>query len=315
MRTFLCAALLPLVPVLAVAQTDLVKLAKPVAAEAELIEADGTSKSAWIISATQTQIRYLATKLDTDPRDMMISKVKSIYIMEPKEFTKAVDLFQARKYAEAKGMFGALKERYKFMQAMPGNYSALSAYYELECLRKLGDLEGLAAGLQKFIKDPLLRPNHLKQIEAYVFWDAVRTKGWQRVDLMAKEWAAERVPNFIRAQIGYCHGLALEALDKPFAALNAYNTAITADSGASEEITRQAALNILRIHKADPDVQLAIKLWGDPDENKNSSGRFRLLEASAVAHIYEKFMSGGTPLPSEFQGFLKYKVEEEKGSS
>jgi hypothetical protein len=311
MRKFLCAAILPLVPVLAGAQTE---LAKPVSAEALLIEEEGTFEPIWIISATKTQIRYLGSPVDTDFTDMLISKAKSIYILEPKEYTKAVDLFQGRKYEEAKAMFAALKARYKFMQAMPGNFSALSAYYELECMRKLGDLEGLSAGLQKFIKDPLLRENHLKQVEAYVFWDAVRTKSWQRIDLLAKEWAPVRVPNFIRAQIGYCHGLALEGLKKPMAALNAYNTAITADSGASEEITRQAALNILRIHKADPGVQLAMKLWGTVDENKNSSGRFRLLEASAVAHIYEKFLSGGTPLPVEYKALLRYKTEDEKGA-
>ena len=311
MRNFLCASLLPLVSMTAAAQDQ---LAKPVSAEALLIEEEGNFAPIWIISATKTQIRYLESAVDTDFTDMLISKAKAIYLMEPKEYTKAVDLFQSRKYAEAKPQFAALKERYKFMQAMPGNFSVLSAFYEMECMRKLGDLEGLAAAGQKFIKDPLQRDYQLKQIDAYVMWDAVRTKSWQRVDLIAKEMAAVRLPNFIRAQVGYCHGLALEALKKPTAALNAYNTALTADSGASEEITRQAALNILRIHKADPGVQLAIKLWGTVDDNKSASGRFRLLEASAVAHIYEKFLSEGTPLPSEYKSLLKYKTEDEKGA-
>ena len=310
MKHIFCAALLPLVPVIATAQDN---LAKPVSAEALLIEEEGNFAPIWIISATKTQIRYLESAVDTDFTDMMISKAKSIYLLEPKEYTKAVDMFQARKYAEVKPKFAALKERYKFMQAMPGNFSVLSAFYEMECMRKLGDLEGLSAATQKFIKDPLLRENHRKQVDAYVFWDAVRTKSWQRLDLIAKEQAAVHLPNFIRAQIGYCHGLALEGLKKPTAALNAYNIALTADSGASEELTRQAALNILRIHKADPGVQLAIKLWGTDDENKSSSGRTRLLEASAVAHLFEKFLSGGTPLPAEYKGLLRYKDEDEKG--
>jgi hypothetical protein len=311
MRNFLCASLLPLVSMTAAAQDQ---LAKPVSAEALLIEDEGNFVPIWIISATKTQIRYLESAIDTDFTDILISKAKSIYLMEPKEYTKAMDLFQARKYAEAKTQFAALKERYKFMQAMPGNFSVQSAFYEMECMRKLGDLEGLSAAGQKFIKDPLLRDYQLKQIDAYVIWDAVRTKSWQRVDVLAKESATAKLPNFIRAQIGYCHGLALEGLKKPTAALNAYNTALTADAGASEEITRQAVLNILRIHKADPGVQLAIKLWGTVDDNPSASGRTRLLEASAVAHIYEKFFSAGTPLPSEYKSLLKYKTEDEKGT-
>lgn len=316
MRTFLCAAILPLSSLMVAAQTE---LAKPVSAEALMIHEDGTFEPIWIISATKSQIRYQGSAVDTDSTDMMISKAKSIYILEPKEFTKAIDLFQAHKYDEAKPKFAALKDRYKFMQAMPGNFSALSAFYEMECMRRLGDLEGLSAASQKFIKDPLQRENQAKQVEAYVIWDAVRTKSWQRVDALCKEWTADkertagRLPNFIRAQIGYCHGLALEGLKKPVAALNAYNTAITADSGASEEITRQAALNIMRIHKADPGVELAIKLWGTVDDNKTASGRARLLEASAMAAIYQKFLSGGTPLPAEFKSLLRYKEEEDKG--
>ena len=316
MRTFLCAAILPLSCLVAAAQDE---LAKPVSAEALMVLEDGNFEPIWIISATKNQIRYLGSPMDTDSTDMMISKAKSIYLMEPKEFTKAVDLFQARKYEEVKPKFAALKDRYKFMQAMPGNFSALSAFYEMECMRRLGDLEGLSAVSQKFIKDPLQRENHLKQVDAYVIWDAVRTKSWARVDALCREWTADkeraagRLPNFIRAQIGYCHGLALEGLKKPTAALNAYNTAITADSGASEEITRQAALNIMRIHKADPGVELAIRLWGTVDDNKTAGGRTRLLEASAMAAIYQKFLSGGTALPAEFKSLLRYKEEEDKG--
>lgn len=311
MRPLLCASLLLSTLGAASAQEE---LARPASAEAVLIQEDGSFASAWIIGATKSQIRYLDSPVDTDSTDMLISKVKSIYLLEPKEFTKAVDLFQARQYQEAKTRFAAIKTRYKFMEAMPGNFSALSAFYEMECMRKLNDLEGLAAASQKFLKDPLIREYHRKQVDLYVLWDAVRTKSWQRVDLLAKERLDEALPGPLRAQIGYCHGLALEGLKKPTQALNAYNIALTADSGASEEITRQAALNILRIHKADEGVQLAISLWGKPEENKNSAGRFRLLEASAVAHLYEKLLGGGTPLPADFKSLLKYKKEEDQAA-
>jgi hypothetical protein len=169
--------------------------------------------------------------------------------------------------------------------------------------------------MQRFIPDPLLRPSHKQQVEIYTFWDAVRTKGWQRVDAMAKERVGVHLPANLRAQIAYCHGLALEGLKKPNEALNAYNSAITADSAASEEIARQAALNCLRIFKADPEVQKAIRLWGTADEVKTSASRVRLLEASAMAHVYQKYLSLGSPLPPEYRDLLKYKEEEDKAAN
>ena len=288
---------------------------KPFRAQALLVMDRKQFQYIWIIAATKSEIRYLESPVAIDTIDMRIAKAKSIYLIEPKEFAQALDLFQARKYAEAKVKFAAIKLRHKSMESMPGNHSALAEFYELECMRKLGDLEGLAAGLKGFIKDPLTRESQLRQVDAYVFWDAVRTKSWARIDALAKERAAEHLPNFIRAQIGYCHGLALEALGKTGPALNAYNTAMVADSGASEEITRLAALNVMRIHKANPAVQLAMKLWRTPDENKNAQGYYRLLEASAMAKFYEFLLGGGTPLPAEYKDLLKFQEDDKAAAA
>ncbi len=318
MRTLLCAALLPATALVSYAQTPAAPAVPDapaaVPAEAVLMQQDETFLDIWIIAATKTDIRYLESKMDTDFTDMKISKARSIYLKEPKEFTEAMDLFQSRKYEEAKAKFGAVKARFKFMEAMPGNYSALSAFYEMECMRKLGDLEGIAAAMQRFIPDPLLREEHRQQVELYsTFWDAVRTKGWLRIDSMAKERSGQPLPSNLRAQIAYCHGLALEGLKKNNEALNAYNTALVVDCGASEELASKAAVNILRILKSDPEVQKAIRLWGTPDEIKHAGGRVRLLEASAVAHIYQKFI--GATLPPEHRDLLKYKTEEDKAAA
>ncbi len=88
-------------------------------------------------------------------------------------------------------------------------------------------------------------------------------------------------------------------------------TAMIADSGASEVVTRKAALRILSIHAADPAVQMAIDNWGTDDENKSSKGFANLGEAAAVAALYELSLGGGTPLPAEFKKFLKYKPKPE----
>lgn len=276
-----------------------------------LIEEGGAFQRAWLLAGTKDAIRYRETEISTDYVDSRLSEFQSVYLYDPREYSLAMDLYQARKYKEAQEKFAAIKERFKPIQGLENNHSSLSAFYEMECMRRLGDLEGLAEALQKFIKTPLTRKTQLRQIELYVMWDAVRTKSWDRVDIIAREYDKTHLPGEQRAQVGYCHGLALEGLERPHDALFAYQSAMTADAGASEELARQAALRVLSIFKADPDVQNAMKLWGTPDENKNSKGYANLLEAAAVAALFELSLGAGTPLPSEFKPFLQYKAPTE----
>ena len=164
----------------------------------------------------------------------------------------------------------------------------------------------MAKALETFDKAGLTREFQLRQVELYAMWDAVRTKDWARLENICKERLKERMPGFQRAQIGYCLGLALDSQDKLIPAINAYNIAMTADTGASEDLTRTATLNSLRLYKKDPDVQTAIKLWGTPDEIPGSTGHQRLLEAAALTELYQLSLGGGTPLPDEFKDLLKY---------
>lgn len=280
-------------------------------AEAFLIYEEGDVERVWITAATATAIRYKATEQAVDEKDVKIDGIQSIYLMEPPALTEAIELYQARKYSEAKDKLAAIKTAFKAIEELPDNPSTNAAYLELECLRKSGDLDGLAKALETFDKAGLTREFQLRQVELYAMWDAVRTKDWSRLENICKERLKERMPGFQRAQIGYCLGLALDSQDKLIPAINAYNIAMTADTGASEDITRTGALNALRLYKKDPDVQTAIKLWGTPDEIPGSTGHQRLLEAAALAELYQLSLGGGTPLADEFKDLLKYVKKSE----
>lgn len=265
-----------------------------------------TRTEVWLIAATKTQIRYRVNEKGLDTKDARIGDFRSIYVYEPRDYSIAMDLYQARKYKEAKEMFAALKTRFKPILNLPNSPAALAAFYEMECMRRLGELEDLATALQTFIKDPLTRETQLRQLELYVLWDAVRTKSWSRLEILAKERAETPLPGDQRVQVAYCHGLALEGLNRPQEALFPYETTLTADTGASEELARQAALRILAIHYDNPEVKNAIKVWGTDDENKNSKGYSDLKEAAAVAKLFEMSLGAGTPLPADYKTFLKY---------
>lgn len=248
------------------------------------------------------EIQAFQTHETAAPLVPLTEPVVSPAMADPKshEFSRAMNLYQGRKYQEAKAVFVEIKTHHKS--------PVLAAFYVMECLRKLGDLDGLAHALATFVKDPSLGGNRLRQLEIDALWEQVRTKSWADLDHLAGERVHELLPGDQRAQVAYCHGLALENLKRPIEALNLYNMAMTSDAGASEEITRQAALNVLRIHQADPEVQAAIDHWRTPAENRESPGFFRLKEAAAVAALFELTLGTGMPLPAEFKVFLKYKV-------
>jgi hypothetical protein len=264
---------------------------------AVLVRKTGAPLEIQLISATKSAFSY---RTSDGPKDVLEGKLPDdgeIHLLEPAGFAEALDLYQARKYAEAKAKFIAIKERFEPVIALENNPASLAGFYELECLRKTGDLEGLSAALQTFSKEPLTRETQLRQLELYVLWDAVRTKSWERLDTLAKERAGSRLPGDQRAQVAWCHGLALEGLNRPREALSAYRIAMTADAGASEEIARQAALRVLAIHKANPEVLAAMKA-------KDGKANADLMEAAAVARLFEMSLGAGTPLPAEFKVFL-----------
>lgn len=273
--------------------------------EALLIGKDATSQPVFLLTATKVSIRYRLSKEGTEINERKISELARIHLPEPAEYRTALDLFQARRYEEAKEAFAELKTRFEPVSTLPDNPGTLSAYHELECFRKLGDLEGLSTALQKFNKDPLVQEIHQRQIEMFIFWDAVRTKNWSRLDSLAKERMKQRLPGFQRAQVAYCHALALEGLGKSQEALDAYDTALTADIGASEEICRKAALAILRIHLGDPAVKEALKHPEALPDEKTSPVGARIGEARAVAKLFQLSLGSGEALPAEYQVLLK----------
>lgn len=275
--------------------------------EAVLVEKDGSSRTIQLVAATKNSIRFRVA--DEAPVETKLTDGRSVFVLEPSDYTAAMDFYQAKKYLEAKLLFSAVKEQQVPVKSLEDSYATLAAFYEMECLRQAGDLDGLAAALQKFNYGPLTREYQLRQLELYVLWDAVRTRSWERLLSLAREWLKLRLPGEQRAQVAYCYGLALEGLLRTDKALLAFNTALTADAGASEVVTRLAALRILAIYHKDAEVQAAIASHGQTEAEAPSSGRIKLSEAVAVARIFEMTQGSGSPLPAEFREFFRYQKE------
>ena len=282
----------------------------PGQAPAMLIYEDEPAVTVYIVNSNATTILYKTTPMASENSPQLkLTEVQSVYLFEPKPYTQAMELYQARKYAEAMTLFTKVSEDYKFTKALPNNFFLLGGFYQMECMRRLGDLEALSKAAAEYDSRSLTRPLLQRQFELYALWDAVRTKSWDRVIAVGEERYKERQPGYQRAQIAFCLGQAYEAQKKSSKALNAYNMALIADVGATHELAEQAAIAVMRFHWADEAVQMAMKNWGTEDEEKNSSGRISLVEAGAMAGLYQFFLGDGKPLPSQYNILLKYKPE------
>lgn len=279
-------------------------------AEAFLIDAAGGSERVWITAANGGNIHFQKEEQASDSTVTAISEIASIYLLEPPALTEALELFQARQYAAAKTKFAAVKTAYHALAPLPDNPAALAGFFEMECLRKTGDFAGLAKALEAFDKTGLTRRHQLRQLDLYALWDAVRLKDWPRLQELAAARLKERLPGGQRAQAAWCLGLAHESQGRATEAIEAYQIALTADGGVSEDLTRDAALRVMRLYQKDPDVQAAMKRWGTPAADPQSRGHRRLLEAVAVADLFELSLGAGTPLPAEQKELLKFRAKK-----
>ncbi len=299
MKRLLPYFLVPAIVVSAYGQSDFqtaVQLSKP----------NGENFRAWILAATDTSVRYKTTEISTDFTDAKRDEFATIYIFKPNDFAAAMDLFESGKYKVARTKFAEIKEYHAPTSPLKDNYHTLAAFYEMECMRKLGDLEALTAALKDFKKAPLTREHQIRQLDLYVMWDAVRTESWDRVLIMTSERDSENLPGYQRAQVAYCKALALRDAKRLDEALLEANIAMTADSGGSEIVAQDAAILAMRVYFEDPAVQSAIELWGTEEENKNSTGYARLKEAASLAAMYELTLKAGKPLPNDLKKFLDY---------
>lgn len=279
------------------------------AAEPEiLIITDKDTFKGLMIAADKTHFLWRESAKSTVSRKQS-QRTSTVYFYQPPEFTEALELYKSRNYKDAAEKFAATEEAYSKVNEIKGNPSTLAGFYHLECLRRMEDLEGLMAKAGTYDPENLLQDFHKLQYEMYgVFWDAVRTKGWTRLDAIANDekWRNRKLPGNLRAQIAYCHGLAQEGMEKPVKALNAYNNAFVADFSASEEITRKSATNCLRILLDHKDVKTAMKLYPTADYSDDSNGAMLIKEGTALLKLWEKVLGSGEKVPDKYKAFLKF---------
>ena len=276
------------------------------AAPAILISPDGKMTQVLLTDATDKQLSYKKNETTTAVDKLDRSKVQSIYFVEPEIFTKALRAFKMANFDDALIQFQDCKEQFKGTDTVPGNYSTLAAFYEMECFRLSGKTAELKAAKEKFLSAPLVREEFLEQVDLYAAWLAAGDESWERLIRLAEEFKEKTQINSHQAQMAYLVGLGYDKSGQVDQALDNYALAMVADYGASSNVVKMAYENSLALLKADPEVQTAMKVYGTPDERAGSLGHRKLLQAGSLVKLYELNFGQKDPIKDEFKVFEKY---------
>ena len=266
---------------------------------------DGIGDRVFIETANKKTIRYRATETTVNKTDVSAIGL-SVFFFTPPEFENALASYENRNYEQALGQFAAVREKYKKVVTLKGNYSTLAGFYEIECARKLGKYKDIETLFSKFKPEPLVLEAHKTQLKFNSLYNAVLEEDWERLNSLCNQWEEREIFGSLRAQLEYCRGLAQEGLGELKESLLSFNRALIADYGSSEVVVRNAALSCFRVYEQLPEVVEARKLHGTPDESPNSPGAQLLTEASALVGLWDSALSRGAELPAEYREFSKY---------
>lgn len=299
------SALIPLAVLLALPPAS-AQQAAGLRLEAILVADDSEVRRVWLAEADESAIRYRETEVATTLRSVSRDAVRGVFFIDPPAFLNALEAYEARDYAGAAVQFAALRERYRPLAALPHDPGTRAACFQLEALRRAGDFEGLAAALEGFDPAAPDRPHERRQVAIHRLWLDARAGADPAALLAAAEALDEPgMADGQLAQLEMIRGLALEAAGRKDEALDSYHSALVADAGATEDVAREAALAILRLHHADPALRAAFERHGSAAEDPDDPARARLLEAAAVARLFLDGLGAGAALPEEFRPYAE----------
>ncbi len=283
--------------------------------EAALGIAGQNVQRAWVSAVTGDRLTYYTTAAAVESRQAKLSDVELLWLMEPKEYTAAMALYQARDYTAALKAFNQVRATYRPLATLANNHSALAAYYALECLRKTDQFSALAKALKDFKaneRDSLTRPFQRTQLQLDELWVMLDASDWPQIEQTATTLLGKPLPGFQRAQAAYCLGLALENQQREDEALDAYNVALTADTGASESVARRATIHALQIYLSRDGVAELRNNYPPAEGEKNVAGLADLQAAGALAVVYDLGAGGADPLPGELADLAQYAPEKDQ---
>ena len=278
-------------------------------APAYVFDRDGEIETVFVEAASEKTVRYRRSERSTNRIDTRLNSI-TIKFLKPKEFAIAEALYENGRFEDALAEFTKTREKYEFSEDVPGNYSTLAGFYEMECARKLGNYTKLAELRRQFQPEPLLLESDKEKYRIGECYEAVEAKSWSRLTNLAKGWVDKKLSPPLRAEVSYLLGLGYKGEEKYEDALVELNRAIVSNAGSDLVQTKNAVIACFEIFETYPIVVEARRVHGTPAEEPNSPGNALLGEAAALVTVWEQAHTNGEKLPSKYREYLKYATAE-----
>ena len=266
---------------------------------------DGSSKSSLLVRADKAKVFYIDNVNDTTESAISRDNIESIFFYRPSSFHKGLESYKLGKFNEAKAAFQTCKKEYQGLKILLGNYSVLASFYEMECARRSGDLESLDKLLDSFRPEALINENFINQLSIYPFWNAVKSRSWDKMLLLAKQWDKKKLPAYQRAQVSYCHALALQAKGEEEESLLKFNEVLALSNLKEVDLVENACEKIIDTILAKPGTMDVKKKLRTDKAKKNSTAYYQLLEAASVARLWNNLTNQTRKLPSKYKDLLE----------
>jgi len=294
---------------LASAQQPGTEPAKPSMPKARMLDSQNQIKDVFIVESGPSNVRYKETEIQTNVLDKPRSQIITLFLYEPQSWREAYEQYRNANYKEALEGFAKVKQEQQATAALQNNYVTLARFYELECMRRLGDYAGLKAGLEK-IDVRLLGEGtgFTRQLEILQVFSALGSKEYPRlIKLGEKLLTNENFNPSQRVAVNYCLGVAYQETKDINNALNHLAFVLSGDGGSSRVMMKDAILRMLDIYDQHPEVQSMLKLAGTEDQPPvNSLPDIMTKEAGNLARSYKEVFFRGEELPEKYAKYLKY---------
>ena len=291
--------------------TFLTSIVLPLSAETlarAIVISGGRSDEVLLTKASKTQLFYKNRARDTADRTIDRNLVSNVYFFRTESYQRAFEAYAKGEFKIAKELFKGCKEEFATFDSIPGDYSSLSAYYEMECARRLGDLEASMTLFKSFRPEKLINESQRSQLEIYSIWENVSAESWDKVLTLARLLEKKKLPGYQQAQISYCQGLAYQGKGEKDQAIAKYNEGIALSEFREPELIENASEKIIDILLQNEKVGELLKKAGKiKEENKFDQAYQDLKQASALALVWDSLTNQTRDLPSKYKKLLKVK--------
>jgi len=180
-------------------------------------------------------------------KQLPMDKIEAYTIVEPKEYTEAMDQMIKGELSSALDKFQSVQSTYESFEQLEGNPSSLAAYYGAYCAVQLGQWDTFSSLYSKASAKRILDNKVKEHIALFDIWNDVATEKWERLPAKTKRLARGQNSDSVQAELLYLQALSLEQEKEDSEAKEALLNSIALAKTSYASIERLSILKLLEL--------------------------------------------------------------------